>query len=513
MPAELRDSYNDLMACAKKRNQDGWIISYTDYGRHRYPIDPNLTGDDLMRRRRNVRQQAKEAIARIIEWENSKDGVTLAGLYLGTQIDGKNVPSTYSLPILELVQAVLLEFPRHAKKRNGMRRAAETVLQRNQIDLAQPAKRSRKMTPVTPETYLKSAISLGQKYAELLGDKSSAYDKLADEFRRLADEAKWGVITPHAAAVKSPSDHPQPLTYVESQRGGSVGGYPSPVDTPPEQIQLDVPPCDSFDSLPTGLAGPEAATIQDDGMVLLGVLADVGAEPDQVLLLDDTKPTDEKLQRSINYDFRGFTENIEDLKVLADARQWSLVVRFRGPVLQCDDCDAETVELLRPFALAAWETSPGNYQAWLAFNDEEDKETTAPKLWRGVRSILPNSTINKGSGGATRWIGTHNFKPERKQEGGQFPVVQLLFLNRGRIVTPTELDDAGLLVSESERTEGLLLPELDSTGVWWPSYDLSLAGAPVRQNGAGRDISRADASFVTRALLAGSFSILPRNLT
>src|SRR5262249_12644920 len=143
----------------------------------------------------------------------------------------------------------------------------------------------------------------------------------------------------------------------------------------------------------------------------------------------------------------------------------SLVVRVRGPVLQLDDCDASAALLLEPFSFAVIETSANNFQVWLAFNDEWDKAEARARLFARLRELAPGA--NPGAGGAVRWPGSINAKPERN--GWR---VRVDSVNPGRIVTPSELEDAGLLGDPPAATEWTWQPN-GAPGAW-PDYERSL---------------------------------------
>src|SRR5262249_15008979 len=135
-------------------------------------------------------------------------------------------------------------------------------------------------------------------------------------------------------------------------------------------------------------------------------------------------------------------------EIVEDARQLgqSFIVRPRGPVLQLDDCDQRAACILEPFAFVTVETSEKNYQCWLSFKDDQDKAEARARLFAGLRDLAPG--VNPGANGAIRWPGSINCKPERN--GWR---VRIHSINPGRIVTPSELEDAGLLADPPPITE------------------------------------------------------------
>src|SRR5271155_1309848 len=74
--------------------------------------------------------------------------------------------------------------------------------------------------------------------------------------------------------------------------------------------------------------------------------------------------------------------------------------------LQLDDLKAH--QLLPELAFVTFETSPGNYQAWLALPGRLDKEL-ASRIRKGAGADI-------GASGATRIPGSINFKPDHAPE-------------------------------------------------------------------------------------------------
>lgn len=89
------------------------------------------------------------------------------------------------------------------------------------------------------------------------------------------------------------------------------------------------------------------------------------------------------------------------------AEQLSLIIRPHGPdvmFIQLDDLTADRLPHLAPAMFLLFETSPGNFQAWLALPGKHDKELAR----RG--KLAAHS--DKSASGATRIAGSLNFKEE-----------------------------------------------------------------------------------------------------
>jgi hypothetical protein len=185
-----------------------------------------------------------------------------------------------------------------------------------------------------------------------------------------------------------------------------------------------------------------------------------------------------------------FRERMELDSKLEQSIEWcernnrSFILRPRdAKLIQIDDCNAETLKDLLPFCFFAEETSEDNFQAWLAL----PLLTREDELWE-VRQRLLNK-IDSGNGGAfgaTRWVGSINFKPNRNHFR-----VRLIHAANGRITTAKELDEAGLLAEPEKPIAQPIEQQSETKGFTGspPDYDRCL-----RDNEYDR--SDADASFM-----------------
>ena len=129
----------------------------------------------------------------------------------------------------------------------------------------------------------------------------------------------------------------------------------------------------------------------------------------------------------------------------------SLCVRPRGSrrLIQVDDCTAEEMQLLLPYAFFVAMTSPNRFQPWIALSDdiESDDEFKVLKR-RFFKKLNPKKDKEKANGGANgsiRFPGSLNHKPKRRYPDGESPRVQLLSVTLGRTVSVAELEATGLL--------------------------------------------------------------------
>jgi hypothetical protein len=188
----------------------------------------------------------------------------------------------------------------------------------------------------------------------------------------------------------------------------------------------------------------------------------------------------------------------------------NVAVRAWGALIQVDDCNAEILERLKPFAFYAEETSPGNFQVWLSlpksYIGADGKISEAGKALRKrlLDKFKENGELaNGGAYGSTRLPGTFNIKEKYQPD---FPQIRVTHVALGRIVTPEELEQAGLLAAapvrpaststESPRYRNSTIPGE------WPDYQHYVSRAPLKEDGQP-NLSRADESFVVRCYSLG----------
>jgi hypothetical protein len=179
----------------------------------------------------------------------------------------------------------------------------------------------------------------------------------------------------------------------------------------------------------------------------------------------------------------------------------NVIVRPHGPGVtftQLDDLKADNLTRIAPAVFLILETSPGNYQAWVAMPGAEDKDFT--------RRLRKGTGADPTASGATRVAGSLNFKekydPERT--GKPWPRVTIHQANRKRLTTRAELERLGL-VAEPETLPPLRVTpaRVSSGGRKWPSYAICLDGAPLNSEETGPDTSRADIVFCMTAITWG----------
>jgi hypothetical protein len=159
------------------------------------------------------------------------------------------------------------------------------------------------------------------------------------------------------------------------------------------------------------------------------------------------------------------------------------------------------LDRVRPAVFIIHATSPGNHQAWIAVTGVPEGKEQFKEFMRRVRKAVGGN--DKSASHATRVAGTENFKPKYAPE---FPTVTIVETHPGRVMTPEQLGALGLLAPPEPVTAPPLKftrQERNRSGreKQWPSYEMSLSGAPQGQDGPDR--SRADFWWSYLALQRG----------
>jgi hypothetical protein len=220
---------------------------------------------------------------------------------------------------------------------------------------------------------------------------------------------------------------------------------------------------------------------QSAALYMVEVFASIGAAHFDVTMthIDETKrmfrpgQTVEQLCQSLPF-----------LMKNAPARKNNIIIRPRveaATCIQLDDLDAAKAARIAPAAFLTLQTSPGNFQSWVAVK-AAPLGTTA-RLRRGIGADLNAS-------GATRVAGTFNFK---MAYAPHFPIVRVAAEQLGHVATMAELEALGVLAPELPRVQ-IETPTGDRRAASrWPNYQRCIEGAPIGPSG---NPSRTAADFV-----------------
>ena len=171
----------------------------------------------------------------------------------------------------------------------------------------------------------------------------------------------------------------------------------------------------------------------------------------------------------------------------ATRKQRNLIVRPHGQAItfiQLDDLAPAMLARLAPAVFLALQTSPGNFQAWIATAGAEDKDF--------ARRLRKGTGADATASGATRVAGSLNFKDKYAPN---FPRVAIEQAQPGRKTTPAELERLGLVAAPEpapRRTFPPARPRARESNRKWPDYARCLDGAPLNHDKTGPKRSSAD---------------------
>jgi hypothetical protein len=173
----------------------------------------------------------------------------------------------------------------------------------------------------------------------------------------------------------------------------------------------------------------------------------------------------------------------------------NFIIRPKGSncrLVQLDDLDIEKTKKICTYGFLAIETSPGNYQVWLAVENCDSDFTR--RLKRGVGADM-------GASGAVKIAGSINFK---SKYAPNYPRVKIFHTNIGQYYAHyaevEELETSGI-VAEPIPVKKLLSQVKDSRPPnAWPDYQKCLDNAPDSTSHEGPDRSRADYTWSKIAL-------------
>jgi hypothetical protein len=190
----------------------------------------------------------------------------------------------------------------------------------------------------------------------------------------------------------------------------------------------------------------------------------------------------------------------------AERHQHNVIIRPRSAgtrLIQLDDLNAEKAARIAPHAFIEILTSPGNYQSWVAVNDIPGDDLEAARDF--ARRLKRGAGADHSATAAVRIAGSQNFK---RKYAPDFPTVQIMRANVGKLVTMAQLEQAGLVAPrEEEPLPPASAPPIVSTSAAadrrWPDWQRALAGAPPKSDGSGPDRSLADFMWSKWAIQRG----------
>src|SRR6185295_3260516 len=224
-----------------------------------------------------------------------------------------------------------------------------------------------------------------------------------------------------------------------------------------------------------------------EASVMLDLFEGIGVQAFSLTLTDETG---RKVAFSRNKSVELLRSELPCLLFTVCEKRLNVIVRpiaaHRLSLIQLDDLSASKLDRVRGFSFLVLETSPENFQAWVAVTDASSET---------IRRVKKAAGADLNASGATRLAGSYNFK---SKYAPNYPRVRLHSIAPLHAVTVGELDRAGLIAPEEHtpraprdaptyrRRHRLLV---------WPSYARCLADAPSARNHEGKDRSAADFNF------------------
>ena len=245
----------------------------------------------------------------------------------------------------------------------------------------------------------------------------------------------------------------------------------------------------------------ETTTAHSEARRMIDTFAGVGAIRFDVTLTTAAGDKD-RFQRGVS--LADLARTLPAMLDAATADKRNVIVRPHGPgvsFIQLDDLKTDQLARLAPAVFLIFETSPGNFQAWLALKGRDDKEF--------ARRVRRGTGADATASGATRVAGSRNFKDKYAPD---FPRVTIRDARPGHLTSADELQRLGLVAPPEELPPlppaRAQIPSGNRTpdqvrGRLWPNYAQTLDGAPPDSEGQGPDRSRADFVWCMTAITWG----------
>ncbi len=445
----------------------------------------------------------------------------------------RNAATAYRVPLLDLAAKVVLLARTKSEWIRSPRRAIEQSARELLGDIPQAAAVQRRKPRGEPDarsllaTKRETILTLVAQCGELIergGAAATGYETPEQFFEQLQPDARGALRKRSLSACLTPENSPDGYTTLCTRLTpeNSLDGYTTLCTHPPQENSLiDAPKVEvcrvtvEEKSNPTkseNAAEEQLKRESQPATALPGCVSPSSlAEAVQACDLFDVREfsvsmlNDKKLKGSRPELYEVFSSF--DLKLWLpgllkrnEERHESLTVRpIAHHLIQVDDCDFEMLERLKPFAFMALESSPNNFQAWLALPPEVTKAERDTVRYRLLRAL---GTADKSASGSTRLPGSLNCKPERKQRDGSFFRVRLVHTAPNKLVPVADLEAVQLLAPEPVVKPAPVTPTKKRVPRSFPDYARCVAEAEPNADGEP-DLSIADKDWCILALGRG----------
>lgn len=240
----------------------------------------------------------------------------------------------------------------------------------------------------------------------------------------------------------------------------------------------------------------EASAREEAALAMVDLFASVGADRFDVTLTDIQG---NKIRFRPNQTLQEVKHKVPKSLQLAQSEQHNIILRPRVSdksvfFVQLDDLKSAQLLKVEQAALLTIETSPENFQAWLAIasSSKIDEKHIASSLRRAIGADISAS-------GATRIAGSRNYKEKYQPD---YPIIAMTQSSPGRVMTTQALKIMALLPLPAH-----IIPRPIPRYAWtrdkpkrFPDYGRCLQNAPTNTKGDGPDTSRADFTWCMIAL-------------
>ena len=224
-----------------------------------------------------------------------------------------------------------------------------------------------------------------------------------------------------------------------------------------------------------------------EASVMLDLFQGLGV---QAVFLTFTDDTGRKVAFKRNRSVELLRSELQSLLFTSCEKRLNVIVRPISArtlsLIQLDDLSGSQLDRVRRFSFLVLETSPENFQAWVAVTGASTET---------IRRVKRAAGADLNASGATRLAGSYNFK---SKYAPNYPRVRLHSIAPLHVVTVGDLDRGGLMVPERHTPRAPRhAPTRRATArlLVWPSYARCLADAPGARNHEGKDRSAADFNF------------------
>ncbi len=464
------------------------------------PDHTHITSED------GRKKYVQRARTEFMEWQEGEKILLVEWEPGGQDRDGEKHCTRYRLPLLKVSAEVVAA----AKKSTSWdMNDGGTYLQRYIRDKGMYAihdlrkgiaKRDRFNRPrESAEKYIKSSLTYARKAAALSDDSQTLLLELAEHIRNLAlgsNTEDVQICTPPSKKTDScplsiQEEYGQDLK--QDTRGGAFSVLTRNAQTAGDSTTPApcVSACAPAPYKSDNNGGQICTPSPDEALTALTAFELVEVNKFEIGFRNEEREARHSVETMESTKLRAVLPSL--ISRAASAGESFIVRPVAQNLVQLDDLSSEALELIKPFAFLAIETSPANFQAWVSLSvNGEERDLLRRRLIDGLGA-------DRGASGALRWAGSLNYKPKHRRADGSFPAVRLLWFQYVSDISAAQLEMAGLLAPaqvvpvpacESVSSVSLKIP------VRFPDYGRELSSV-------GGDRSKADMRWCLLALAWG----------